>query len=59
MTTVPSREMRNLVKFHLMSLGFSTEVLMVLKRVAAALALMPWYSSEGACCLRYSKMGCA
>ena len=58
-TVWPSFEMRNLVKFHLMSLSFSTLLLMVLKRALAALAFSPLYYSVGACAFRYSKMGSA
>ena len=47
------------VKFHLMSLSFSTLLLMALKSVLAALAFRPLYSSVGACVFRYSKMGWA
>ena len=48
LTTVPSFDTRNLVKFHLMSLSFSTLLLMVLNRAAEALAFKPLYSSAGA-----------
>ena len=53
----PSFEIRNLVKFHLMSLSFSTLLLIALKSVLAAFAFRPLYSSVGACAFRYSKMG--
>ena len=48
-TVAPSREMRNLVKFHMMSPSFSTLLLMDLNSVCEALAFKPLYSSVGAC----------
>ncbi len=42
----PSFEIRNLVKFHLMSLSFSTLLLIALKSVLAAFAFRPLYSSR-------------
>ena len=52
-TVAPSREIRNLVKFHLMSLSFSTLLLMLLNSVAEALAFSPLYSSVGAWAFKY------
>ena len=53
-TVAPSREMRNLVKFHMMSPSFSTLLLMLLNSVCYALALMPLYSSVWAWAFKYS-----
>ena len=55
----PSFEIRNLVKFHKMSLSFSTLLLRVFNRVRVAFAFSPLYSSVGAWAYRYSKMGSA
>ena len=48
----PSFDIRNLVKFHLMSLCFFILLLMSLNTIAANFPTMPLLSSTGACAFR-------